>query len=329
VVEDAGRGIEVSLILLTKNGDQYLEEVLDGIFSQRTRYHYEVLAVDSGSFDRTLEILGRYPVRLATIEPTDFNHGETRNLGARLSDPGSRYLVYLTQDAAPAPGWLDALIDPLESDEMVAGAFSRQIPRSDCNPSLARLMTTEWVQSGGSERIVKRVTDRDYYYQNRAGQAYFANTSSSVRKEIWAQFPFRRLDFAEDFEWADRVLLAGYTLIYEPASAVYHSHNYGLIEQVRQHFDHARGMKRLFDPPNYRQVTLGSMIWGAFREWRKDFRYLRGCNSLSRSRKARYLAYSPWWHLSCNLGSYMGIKHECLPGWFQRRLSRQRRLIQE
>ncbi len=318
--------MDVSIILLTKNGERYLDEVLDGIVSQRTKYGYQIVVVDSGSSDRTLEILDRYPVRLATIDSTEFNHGETRNLGARLSHPDSRYLVYLTQDAAPASGWLDGLIDPLESDEAAAGTFSRQIPRADCNPSLARLITTQWEQIGTPRRVVKRVTDLDAYRRDRAGQAFFANTSSAIRKGVWASFPFRRVDFAEDSDWADRVLMAGYTLIYEPASAVYHSHNYGLSEQLRQNFDHARGMKQLFDPPGYRRVSLARMVVGAFREWPNDLRYLRRCDSLSWFQKVGHLLYSPWWHLSCNLGTYLGIRYEDLPGWIQGWLSRQGRL---
>ncbi len=90
--KDAARCMDVSIILLTKNGERYLDEVLEGIVSQRAKYGYEIVVVDSGSSDRTLEILDQYPVRLATIHSTEFNHSETRNLGARLSHPDSRYL---------------------------------------------------------------------------------------------------------------------------------------------------------------------------------------------------------------------------------------------
>lgn len=324
--KDAAQQMDVSIILLTKNGERYLDEVLDGIVSQQTKYGYEIVVVDSGSSDRTLGILDRYPVKTATIDSSEFNHGETRNLGARLSHPDSRYLVYLTQDATPTAEWLDGLVDPMEMDETVAGTFSRQIPRADCNPSLARLITTQWEQIGTPGRVVKRIADMDDYNRDRAGQAFFANTSSAIRKDVWVRFPFRRVDFAEDSDWADRVLVAGYALIYEPASAVYHSHNYGLVEQLRQNFDHARGMKQLFDPPSYRGVSLGSMVAGAFREWPNDIRYLRSCGSLSWWQKVKHLLYSPWWYLSCNLGTYLGVRYEDLPGWIQSWLSRQGRL---
>jgi len=318
---------DVSIVLVTKNGERYLEEVLQAIASQGTGRIYEIVAVDSGSTDGTLEILRRHRARMNHIKPDDFNHGETRNLGARLSDARSRYLVYLTQDATPAPGWLEALIRPMEEDERIAGAFSRQLPRPDCNPALARLMTTRWEQVGTPGRVVKKVDDVKAYQRNRAGRAFFANTSSAIRREVWEENPFHRVDFAEDSEWGDRVLRDGYKLVYEPASMVFHSHNYGLVEQLRQNFDHARGMKRLFDPPAYGEITLTGMIGGALREWPGDLRYLGSCPHLSRARKVGHLAYAPWWYLACNLGTYLGARHAALPDWLGGLLSRQGRLM--
>lgn len=59
----------ITIILLTKNGERYLEEVMEGIFAQRVALPFEVLAIDSGSRDRSKEILNRYPVRLVEIPP--------------------------------------------------------------------------------------------------------------------------------------------------------------------------------------------------------------------------------------------------------------------
>ena len=44
----------ISVLLVTKNGERYLAEVLDRIDQQRGRFRLgEVIAVDSGSRDRT------------------------------------------------------------------------------------------------------------------------------------------------------------------------------------------------------------------------------------------------------------------------------------
>src|SRR4030042_1234198 len=116
---------KISIILLVKNGQATLEEVLKKVFSQAIQEIFEVIAIDSGSTDRSKDILARFPVRVEKLPPESFNHGETRNLGARLS--GGKYLVYLTQDATPQDDkWLGRLIQPFEEDPLVAGAFSSQ-----------------------------------------------------------------------------------------------------------------------------------------------------------------------------------------------------------
>jgi rhamnosyltransferase len=89
--------VKISIIVLTKNGGALLDEVLKRVFAQEIEERFEVIAIDSGSTDSTKEILAQFPVSVEEIPPVTFNHGETRNLGARLSK--GEYLVYLTQDA--------------------------------------------------------------------------------------------------------------------------------------------------------------------------------------------------------------------------------------
>jgi rhamnosyltransferase len=317
---------EVSIILLTKNSRRYLREILEAIYAQEARRAFEVIAVDSGSQDGTLDLLAAFPVRVFRIPPQSFNHGETRNLGAQQAHPASRYLVYLTHDATPTPGWLDALLAAVDESPQVAGAFSRHLPRPTCPLPMARLLTEEWEQSGTPERVVKKITDPDDYAQRRIHYVWFSNTSACLRKEVWQAFPFARVDFAEDAEWADRVLRAGYTLIYEPASQVIHSHDYGLWDQFAQNVDHARGMTRLFElPADPARSGLRWMAREFLRLFYADARYL-AAQRMPVWRKAYWLSYSPLWHLASHLGGRVGRRYDKLPAWLIRRISKQERL---
>lgn len=317
---------EVAVILLTKNSQRYLREILDAIFAQATTRPLEVIAVDSGSQDATLDIFRQFPVRVCSIAPSEFNHGETRNYGARQVSPSVRYLVYLTHDATPTPGWLEALVAAVEADPGVAGAFSRHLPRPTCPLPMARLLQEEWEQSGTPQRIVKRRTDPDDYERRRVWYAWFSNTSSCLRREVWEQFPFRRVDFAEDADWADRVLRAGYTLIYEPGSRVIHSHDYGLWDQFAQNLDHARGMTRLFGGTAYAaRPRLRDRLYLFLRTLARDGRYIFS-RRFSAGRTARELFYAPAWHVASFLGSLAGQHYQALPSWLVRRISKQERL---
>jgi rhamnosyltransferase len=304
---------------------------LSAVFAQRQPYDLKVVAVDSGSSDATLEILARYPVRVIQIPPEDFNHGETRNLAAREANPDSKYLVYLSQDALPADeNWLRNLIQPLEDDPAVAGTFSRHVPRPGASPSLTRQLTTVW-QTGGSERLVKQMpADPAEYERDKFFYVYFSNTSSAIRREVWEQIPFRRLEFAEDADWADRVLRAGHKLVYSPDSIVLHSHDYRIIEQFRQNVDHTEAMVALFDPPHFHRprrllLQLASIPGEVVRDWR----FMRASPFYAETglrRRTGWILRSPLWHAASVLGSWTGAYFDRMPGAWRKNLGRQRRL---
>lgn len=302
----------ITIVLLTKNGERYLGEVLEATFAQRVDLPFEVLAIDSGSRDRTKEILSRYPVRLTEIPPHEFNHGETRNLGARLAHPETRYLVYLSQDATPADeGWLAALIEPMREDEQVAGVFSRHLPRPSASPSLVRQLLTRW-QTGGTERLVKRMPPSPADFEsNRFFYIYFSNTSSAIRRSVWERIPFSPLPFGEDADWAEQVLLAGYALVFEPCSKVFHSHDYGLLDLFRENADYAASFQERFAPPAYLHFGFASIFGGVIRESWEDWRFIWSYPRFREQplwRRSLWMLYSPAWHLAVGLGTYFGIR---------------------
>lgn len=301
-----------AIILLVKNGERYLTEVIEAIFSQKMTLPFEVIAIDSGSRDRSKDIIQRYSVRLVEIPPYTFNHGKTRNLGAELAHPDTSYLVYLSQDATPADDtWLAALLEPLQEDERVAGVFSRHLPRSSACPSLTRQLLTRW-QTGGKERLVKRMpVSYTEFEANRFFYIYFSNTSSAIRYSVWRKIPFRNVQFGEDADWAERVLLGGYTIVFEPRSRVFHSHDYGLLELFRENADYAAAFKERFDPPAYRHFSLSSLLQGVMKESWEDWRFIRNCDLFQSQpfmRRFRWMIYSPAWHLAVGFGTYFGIR---------------------
>ncbi len=308
------KGEAVSIIIPTKNAERYLEAQLRAIFSQEDVPQPEVVIIDSGSTDGTRRIAARFPAKIISIRPEEFNHGTTRNLGARESK--GEYLVFLTQDATPADGaWLKNLLKPLLEDDDVAGAFSRHLPRPGCSLPLARQIEEEWPQAGGRQRIVKQVGSREELDARKPYYVYFANTSSCLRRSAWERFPFRDVDFGEDADWAEQALLAGYKIVYEPDSAVIHSHDYRLGEQLRQHYDYGRMVRsaRLAPTITIRQSAKTFLV-----SLRDDLRYTR-----RRGLPIDRFYFSIPFHACCVLGRWLGEHSARFPSRLRLVLSRQ------
>lgn len=99
----------LSVVMPTFNGAAYLKTALDSVVAQRDR-DLEVIAVDDGSTDDTLDILRRYSNRLAitAIErPYTGNWAANTNLG--MSMARGDYVCWLHQDDAWRADRLDYL----------------------------------------------------------------------------------------------------------------------------------------------------------------------------------------------------------------------------
>jgi rhamnosyltransferase len=258
-----------SVVLLTFNGERYLSEVLESVFKQNTTFHYEVIVIDSGSADSTLDIVKWYPVKLHQIPTCAFSHGETRNLGARLAR--GRFVAYLTQDATPASeSWLQHLVDAFALGPKVAAVYGIHIPRADCDP-VTRRDTEEFFKMMGpkSQATVQYIKDgaagREEYERNEGIIGFYSDVNSCLRKSVWEKIPYQTLDYAEDQAFGRDILRAGYWKAYEPRAAVIHSHSYPLLQYFRRQFDEYRGLRQsigFIQKAGLTRVLLGALKGG-------------------------------------------------------------------
>ncbi len=215
----------ISIVLPTKNGAATLPALFDACARQRIDEPFEIVAIDSGSTDGTLDILNARADRVVRIAPGDFNHGTTRNVG--IEHAGGELVVLLVQDAEPASAdWLSALTAPFSDDPRLAGTFARQRPRREAN-ALTRFYHERWAGASQQPAVVE-IANREAFAALTPGERMrlctFDNVCSCVRRSVWTAHPFKATAIAEDLEWARDVLLGGYRLAYVPSAAVIHSH---------------------------------------------------------------------------------------------------------
>ena len=309
----------VSILLVTKNGERYLPELLQSVQMQQGNFRLaEIIAVDSGSRDQTLSILEQHAARIIQIPPQTFGHGRTRNLAASYAQ--GKYCVFLTQDASPANSdWLNQLLAPLHEDPSIAGGYSRQLPRPHCHPMEWRRIVEDELSGRATSCLNSK--DDPHYAENPAYFYFFSNVSSILRRSIWEQFPFPEVEFAEDQLWAQRVLEAGYKTLYSAGSLVYHSHGYGPWVNLRRHFDHALAVS---DFSSASRLPLRATLVTAWRTARKDLSFWRWLKNQGRLRVGlRWGGIALVWHLAALYGVWLGERKNALAPRLVQRLSLQ------
>ena len=215
----------IGVIIRTLNESELIGRCLETLHGQQGGFELDVLVVDSGSTDSTLEIARDRGARILELAPAEFDYSRALNVGieqlrrrcdrepVRSRDPDGRAL-------------LQRLTAPFE-DPKVAGVAARQVPWPDA----------PWQEV---HRLQDQFTTTPRVYSGADGdEILFSNAASSIRRSVWAAEPFT-LPAVEDLEWARRVVAAGWKIVYEPAAVVYHSHYEDPRARARRLIDMSR-----------------------------------------------------------------------------------------
>jgi rhamnosyltransferase len=277
--------MDASIIILTKNAGRNFVFLLQHILTQKFDGIYEVLVIDSGSTDDTLRTAKEFPIKITQIKPEAFHHGKTRNLGAELSS--GKILVYITQDALPINNdWLEKLANNFKGPN-VAMVIGRQIPWQTTKPPEKFF----YVHNFPEQKIIVKPKSSSYYLDN----VFISNVNSAIRKDVWQQFKFSEtIILAEDKEFANRILSAGWTIVYEPAAAVYHAHDFSIWSAFQRYLDFGISLKQgAGGLPKSRK----SAIRKAFEYFSAELKYLHASGYL------KWLPYS----IVYETGKYLGL----------------------
>jgi len=214
---------KISVVIPVKNEEKRISACLEGILSQVVPV-YEIIVIDSGSSDSTQAIASSYPsVRVIGIQPEQFNHGDTRNLGVELAR--GEYILFTVGDAwAFDEQWTKNLLAGF-TDATVAGVCGLQVVShdKDTNP-------LEWYRPVSSNPKMTK-------YQYNGSKEFDAsppeekrvscgwdNVTAMYRRDVLQEIPFKNIVYGEDIYWAIDAYKAGFSLVYNPLARVYHFH---------------------------------------------------------------------------------------------------------
>jgi threonine dehydrogenase-like Zn-dependent dehydrogenase len=202
---------QVSLIIRTLNEAEHLGDLLNSIRSQ-TYKNFEIVLVDSGSFDGTLEIAEKHCDKILKIKQDEFTFGFALNFGIKHAT-GELIGIISAHTIPLHDNWLKFLVNGFcenGKDEKVAMTYGKQLGTEMSNFS----EKNDFGRFFGDTKTIQRSPN------------YFCNNANSmIRKDLWEQHPFdEALPFMEDTEWSKYWMDRGYVIVYDPGAAIYHIH---------------------------------------------------------------------------------------------------------
>lgn len=247
-----------SIVIRTLNEAKYLGDLLEVIARQETKgFEHEVVLVDSGSTDGTVEIAQRYGARITTISKQEFSFGRSLNRGCEFAR--GDLLVLISGHCVPVDQhWLQNLCQPL-IDGTVSYTYGRQVGDDDSNFSERRIFAKYFPE--------KSQVPQEGFFCN--------NANSALTREVWESYQFdEELTGLEDMDLAKRIVADGHKVGYVAEAPVFHHHT-ETWESVRKRFEReAIALQKIMPEVHLRWTdVLRYIVRSVVKDWKSAARH--------------------------------------------------------
>jgi glycosyltransferase involved in cell wall biosynthesis len=224
----------ISVIIPAYNAEKTITSTIKALLNQNyPKNKYEIIVVDDGSTDKTVEVVSRFPVK--TIKLKHKGPANARNVGAKKSR-GS-ILLFTDADCVPDKNWIKNMIEPFKDPEIVGLSGTYKTLNSD--KLMARF-------SGYEIQHRHKKMEKQKYID------FIGTFSASYRRNIFLKFKGFDTKFktssGEDPELSYRIAKAGFKMIFQKKAFVWHLHPDTIWKYLKQKY--------------YRAVWRNFMYWG-------------------------------------------------------------------
>lgn len=216
-----------AVVILNWNGRQHLEQFLPSVV-EHTPASVRIVVADNGSTDDSVAFLGeRYPS--IDIIALDRNYGFAEGYNRALAEIDEEYAILLNSDVEVSAGWVEPLIATLSNDDSVAAVA----------PKLRSYGFRDRFEYAGAAggymdflgypfcrgRILSTI-EQDHGQYDTPKEVFWASGAAfCCRTDLFRTLGGFDADFFAHMEEIDlcwRMQLAGYRIMVEPRSVVYH-----------------------------------------------------------------------------------------------------------
>lgn len=200
-----------SVIIRTLNEEKYLQELIDFINKQKISLEdkIEIILVDSGSIDQTLEIAKKNNLKILFIKKENFSFGRSLNIGCNASS--GELLVFISGHCIPIGNmWLTNLCSSLK-DGSSDYNYGRQVG----------IETSYYSEKQHFKKFFPSNNKANFF------NGFFCNNANSaIKKKVWEKYKFdEKITALEDMYLAQQIKRDGMKVSYKPDASVKHIHH--------------------------------------------------------------------------------------------------------
>ncbi len=217
----------VAIVILNWNGKKFLEQFLPSVLAT-TYAHLRVIVADNASTDDSLAFLSRHYPEVEQIL-LDRNYGFAKGYNEALRQVEADYFVLLNSDVEVTPGWLEPIIDLMDSNRRIVACQPKILTWSDRQRFEYAGGAGGWIDAYGYPFARGRVFDiceQDHAQYNDAQPVFWASGAALVvRAAVYRELKgFDEFLFAhqEEIDLCWRMQQLGKEVWCCPASVVYH-----------------------------------------------------------------------------------------------------------
>jgi len=276
-----GPNPDISIVYRALNEEKWFASSLRAVQTQKLNgLTMEIVLVDSGSTDATLEIADDFGCRVTRIAKSDFSFGRSLNQGCNFAS--GKYLVFLSAHCIPEHDqWLQALIQPL-LDGVASYTYGRQIGHEVSQFSEKQLFEKYFPENS--------LIPQEGFFIN--------NANAAILRDVWEGSRFdEAVTGLEDMVLGKQLVESGHKLAYVAQAPVTHIHEESFRQTQWRYYREALTLRDILP-----DIHMGFMDFIRYftASVYHDAKAAKGQNSLALMGQIIRFRYAQFW------GSYKG-----------------------
>ena len=211
-----------SVIIRTLNEEKYLQELINAIKEQKIDLEdeIEIILVDSGSTDQTLEIAKKNNLKIVFIKKEVFSFGRSLNIGCRASN--GELLVFISGHCIPVnTNWLLNLCLSLKNGG------------SDYNYGKQIGVDTSYYSEHQYFKKFFPSSNKDVLFNG----FFCNNANSAIKRNVWEKYKFNEnITGLEDMYLTQQITQDNMKVSYIPEASVKHIHQEN-FKQIKNRYE--------------------------------------------------------------------------------------------